>query len=378
MLSSCAVVGLTSPTAVHAAVGPKVRLRKVLVNFPGPAPANPNATIATVGITCSKGSATPATVNFSYNDAQNGTFKDVALPGSGTCTATETTVPAGATVSYSCTTETGSVSCGPGDSQLTMSSSTAGSAFLFISDDYGGPPPPIHNFVMSPTSGPVGTVVSANQGSNPCEHGVTQATLFVNNGEPADGNPLVFVAPFHVPVDSSGKWHAQVTIPSSAVAGPRVFVNANCDGQPDPYEGQEFHISAASPSQATILTRGGPVTVKTSSGTITKVTSTNVTSPPPGCGCYFPWGLIGFTVTGLSPRQTITITIVLPFGPVAGKYKFRNGTWYQMPGSLTFNTVSYSITEGGFFDADNSANGTLIDPIGVSTAFLPGSPSFTG
>jgi hypothetical protein len=56
---------------------------------------------------------------------------------------------------------------------------------------------------------------------------------------------------------------------------------------------------------------------------------------------------------------------VLPSGTEYWKYGPRPGVpapqWYVLPASVTGNTVTYTITDGGLGDDDLAANGTIVD-----------------
>jgi hypothetical protein len=87
--------------------------------------------------------------------------------------------------------------------------------------------------------------------------------------------------------------------------------------------------------------------------------------------------LFDFNATGCTVGATISIQIVysqaLPactqywkWGPAPGNLVAH---WYVMPGSnVSGNTVTFSITDGGFGDDDVTANGTIVDQGG------PGNP----
>jgi len=41
--------------------------------------------------------------------------------------------------------------------------------------------------------------------------------------------------------------------------------------------------------------------------------------------------------------------------------------WRQMPAVVVGTTMDFSITDGGSFDTDGAANGTIVDPSGAAT-----------
>jgi hypothetical protein len=108
---------------------------------------------------------------------------------------------------------------------------------------------------------------------------------------------------------------------------------------------------------------GGTATLSSSDGTVGNATSSPVPSTPPSpAGVGFPFGLIGFDVTGLSAGETVTVTVTLP-APVSDYWKLQNGVWYQ-PTGTTFagNQVILTLTDGGTGDSDGVANGVIVDP----------------
>jgi hypothetical protein len=117
---------------------------------------------------------------------------------------------------------------------------------------------------------------------------------------------------------------------------------------------------------------GGNATLVTSAGTIIGAFTTD----PLTCGCTlsyqppagyaYPYGLISFTITGLTPGATITVTVTLP-GPVTAWIKFALGginTGYSVFPGATFsgNQVVLTLTDGGAGDTDGAADGSITDP----------------
>ncbi len=115
-----------------------------------------------------------------------------------------------------------------------------------------------------------------------------------------------------------------------------------------------------------VSTPGGTVTVDTTNGgNVVGLTNSGVpSSPTPPAGVSFPYGLLGFQVVDMGSRDGLpmTITVTLP-APATSYWKFQNGTWTQVLGA-TFNgnQVTFTLTDGGFGDADGSLNGTIVDP----------------
>ncbi len=90
----------------------------------------------------------------------------------------------------------------------------------------------------------------------------------------------------------------------------------------------------------------------------------------------FPQGMFAFSTVGCTPGSTLSFTIVypqpLPPGTVYYKYGPTTGNptphWYTLPATVSGNTVTFSITDGGLGDDDLTANGTIADQGG------PGAP----
>lgn len=62
-------------------------------------------------------------------------------------------------------------------------------------------------------------------------------------------------------------------------------------------------------------------------------------------------------------------TVDTPNGQVT--FVILNGEWVQFPASLTGNTWTFRLVDGGYGDADGIANGVIADPIalGIAAAF---------
>ena len=105
-------------------------------------------------------------------------------------------------------------------------------------------------------------------------------------------------------------------------------------------------------------------------------------SPPAGSApadIAFPYGLFDFTTTGCTPGATLAFTITYPstLAPATSYYKYGptasqvSPHWYILSSTVSGNTVSFSITDGGLGDDDMAANGTVVDQGG------PGVPAST-
>jgi hypothetical protein len=106
------------------------------------------------------------------------------------------------------------------------------------------------------------------------------------------------------------------------------------------------------------------VSAGTSSG-LTAVAVDSIPIPPPAAAGAFPQGLFSFTVSGLSPGQTVTVTITLSSPLPAGTFsywKFQGGAWTQFP-SASLDPTRRIITL------------TFIVPAGSTSISDPGGPA---
>jgi hypothetical protein len=101
-------------------------------------------------------------------------------------------------------------------------------------------------------------------------------------------------------------------------------------------------------------------------------------SPPAGsapAGILFPHGLFDFRTSGCTPGSALAFTIVYPQALPAGTQYYKYGPtaanttphWYVLPATITGNTVTFSITDGGLGDDDLAANGGIVDQGGPGT-----------
>jgi hypothetical protein len=102
-------------------------------------------------------------------------------------------------------------------------------------------------------------------------------------------------------------------------------------------------------------------------------------SPPAGSapGVTFPDGLFDFSTTGCTPGAAITMSITWPTALPAGTQYYKYGPtpantsphWYVLPATISANTTTFTITDGGLGDDDLAANGAIVDQ---------GGPGFPG
>lgn len=99
------------------------------------------------------------------------------------------------------------------------------------------------------------------------------------------------------------------------------------------------------------------------------------TLPPEGKpNLVFPHGFFSFNITGLTPGQTVIVTITLPSDVPVGtrywKYHASEGGWIQIPmgDDDGDNVINITLVDGGLGDDDGIADGVIVDQGG------PGSP----
>jgi hypothetical protein len=87
-------------------------------------------------------------------------------------------------------------------------------------------------------------------------------------------------------------------------------------------------------------------------------------------GISFSQGLFNFTLNGCTPGGTVTLNITYPSAVPAGTQYWKYGPtpgnstphWYTIPATISGNTITFSITDGGTGDDDlNATNGVIVD-----------------
>jgi YVTN family beta-propeller protein len=98
-----------------------------------------------------------------------------------------------------------------------------------------------------------------------------------------------------------------------------------------------------------------------------------------------PWGLLSFRLTVNSPGDTAEVTIYFPDAAGSNaswhKYDSING-WQDYADHATFSpdrrSVTLELQDGGYGDADGTANGIIIDPSGLGSSSSSESESSGG
>lgn len=135
-------------------------------------------------------------------------------------------------------------------------------------------------------------------------------------------------------------------------------------------------------------TVGTYLTLVTPSGsTLTAITAVSTASLPKQDSYSYPFGLISFTLSGVGNGASASIELLAHTTQAASsltgrKYISSTAQYLALPSpTLTTKTIGgaqavslgYSVTDGGSYDDDGVANGSIVDPVGL--AILPGAPN---
>jgi hypothetical protein len=111
----------------------------------------------------------------------------------------------------------------------------------------------------------------------------------------------------------------------------------------------------------------GPVTISTPTGTyLYNVTSQNANAVGLPVGAIAIVGALTYEVGNLVPGQSIDVSIALPSGSnPSAVYKLENGSYVDVSSLATISgdTITLHLTDGGLGDADGAANGVIVDPV---------------
>jgi hypothetical protein len=97
-----------------------------------------------------------------------------------------------------------------------------------------------------------------------------------------------------------------------------------------------------------------------------------------------PFGLVDFVLTDCTVGGSVTVTIEFPSALPAGSGYFKYGVnnsspttavWYEIPATISGNSVTFTLTDGGVGDADGVANGLIVDPGGVFVQQVVSAPA---
>lgn len=147
----------------------------------------------------------------------------------------------------------------------------------------------------------------------------------------------------------------------------------------------------ADSSQPGVATTTNPVTsgyttVESSSGTVANYSVQDEANlPTQNNDADFPVGLNSFNITGLANGATETVTVYFDqqydtSSWVYMKYDSYDSSYTDMSSIVTYNTAvvggqtvttaTYALTDGGPYDEDGIANGTIVDPAGPAVLEL--------
>ncbi len=97
-------------------------------------------------------------------------------------------------------------------------------------------------------------------------------------------------------------------------------------------------------------------------------------------GYAFPHGVLAFTTSAsCTPGGMVTLTLTYPSALPTGTKFFKYGpatvgaspTWYEHPATIGVNTITYSVTDNGQGDNDNTP-GLITDPAGAAVPLVLG------
>jgi hypothetical protein len=128
-----------------------------------------------------------------------------------------------------------------------------------------------------------------------------------------------------------------------------------------------------SQTQASGQTSGGTVNAGIVGGSFVTNTVQFVAPTNPPSGQTFPYDVFAFEAS-TTVGNSITVTLTYPQSLAAGTkvWKDLNGTWSDWTNNqinnvtISGNTITYTITDGGPGDADNAQDGVIIDPVGIA------------
>jgi hypothetical protein len=110
-------------------------------------------------------------------------------------------------------------------------------------------------------------------------------------------------------------------------------------------------------------------------GTIEDLEAVPAPSPLPP-GVKLPHGMFTFRITGLTPGQSVTLTVEFPdpIPPPFVWWKYHNDTWSRIPISKTKDprVITFTLTDGVYPDDEDDIPGQITDQGG------PGSPGSVG
>lgn len=122
--------------------------------------------------------------------------------------------------------------------------------------------------------------------------------------------------------------------------------------------------TTASNTAAVPTPSGGTVQFTSSAGQMTRAEPVANPAGAPSGYYIYPDGFYAYSVSGLTPGSTITLTVQAPAGTHPSAWvKCQNGNCAAYPNtSISGDTITLTLTDGGAGDADGVANGVITDP----------------
>jgi hypothetical protein len=135
----------------------------------------------------------------------------------------------------------------------------------------------------------------------------------------------------------------------------------------------EIAVLASEPVDT--ATGTGAAYFSASNGTIDDLQAVSAPTPLPR-GVQFPHGMFTFEITGLTPGQSVTLTVEFP-DPIPTRWvwwKYHNNTWSRIPIGRTADPriITVTLTDGVYPGDEDSIAGQITDQGG------PGSPGSVG
>ena len=154
------------------------------------------------------------------------------------------------------------------------------------------------------------------------------------------------------------------------------ITGTDSDGNPGASSERQVILGRQSSSSVPTATGTGTATFTIDNGNLTSLNAIdeNDLTCPARANLEFPHGFFSFTITELTPGQTVIVTIELPSDmPTTTQYwKCHDGVWVDVTSLLGFNhggrVLTLTFTDGELGDDDGEANGTIVDDGG------PGNP----
>jgi hypothetical protein len=169
-------------------------------------------------------------------------------------------------------------------------------------------------------------------------------------------------------------------------AGTTYYFRAKADGgiHGTSYGAELSFVTSGFSYTVPTATGTGTATFSTDLGNITGLTTSATTACGSLAGLDFPHGFFSFNVINIAPGSTVTITMTFPSAmPGDTQYwKCIDGQWVDATSILGDNDgdniLTSTITDGGPFDADGLANGTIVDPGGPAVPVAAASATPAG